>query len=84
MNVVSVATLRKKLNDHLDEVYDNHDVLIITRKDNRNLVLISIEDYNALIETNYLLSSPANAQRLTSALKKARAGMSMKKELLEE
>ena len=42
----------------------DHDPLIITRKSNENLVLLSIEEYNSLIETNYLLGNEANAGHL--------------------
>lgn len=83
MNAVNYTELRKKLKNYLDKVYDDHDPLIITRKNDQNIVLLSIEDYNSLIETNYLLSNNANSKRLLRSLDKARHGKSFKKGLVE-
>ena len=84
MNAINYSELRKKLKDYLDRVYSDHEPLIITRKNNQNVVLLSIEEYNSLIETNYLLSNPANANRLLRSLEKARRGDAQKRELAEE
>jgi len=51
MNAINYSDLRKNLKKYMDQVYDDHDPLIVTRKDDQNLVLLSIEDYNSLIET---------------------------------
>jgi len=83
MNAINYTELRKKLKDYLDQVYDDHEPLIITRKNNQNIVVLSIDDYNSLIETNYLLSNPNNSKRLLKSLEKSRAGKSKKKELIE-
>jgi antitoxin YefM len=68
----------------MDKVYHDHEPLIITRKDNENVVLISLDDYNSLTETQYLLSSKNNAEHLKKSLQSARAGKSVRKELIEE
>lgn len=83
MNAINYSELRKKLKKYLDQVYDDHEPLIITRKNNQNIVVLSVEDYNSLIETNYLLSNPDNSKRLLKSLEKSRAGKSRKKELIE-
>jgi len=82
MNSINYSDLRKNLKKYLDQVYDDHDPLIVTRKDDQNLVLLSIEDYNSLIETSYLLSTKKNANRLLSSLEHARSGKLSKKALL--
>jgi antitoxin YefM len=46
-------------------------------------VVISLDDYNALKETNYLLASPANRKQLLESLKELRAGRGIERELLE-
>ncbi len=84
MNAVNYSELRKKLKNFLDQVYEDHEPLIITRKNNQNVVVISIEDYNSLIETNYLLSNIANSKRLLQSLESSRSGKLLKKELIEE
>jgi len=82
MNAINYSDLRKNLKKYMDQVYDDHDPLIVTRKDDQNLVLLSIEDYNSLIETSYLLSTNKNANRLLSSLEHARSGKLSKKALL--
>lgn len=84
MQAISYSEARKNLKKYLDEVYNNHDPLIITRKNNENVVVISLDDYNSLTETNYLLSSEKNAKRLLTSLEKVRKGKGIKKELIEE
>jgi antitoxin YefM len=66
------------------KVYHDHEPLIITRKNNENVVMISMDDYNSLTETQYLLSSENNAEHLIKSLKSARSGKGFKKELIEE
>jgi len=84
MNAVNYSELRKKLKDYFDQVYDDHEPLIVTRKNNQNIVLLSIEEYNSLIETNYLLANIHNSKRLLRSLEKARHGEVLKKDLIEE
>ena len=83
MNAVNYSELRKKLKDYFDQVYDDHEPLIVTRKNNQNIVLLSIEEYNALIETNYLLANIHNSKRLLRSLEKSRHGEVLKKDLIE-
>jgi antitoxin YefM len=55
--------------EFMDEVSDNHEPLIITHDNHKAVVLISLEDFNAWQETEYLTRSPANAQDLLQAVK---------------
>lgn len=84
MNAINYSELRNNLKAYMDKVYHNHEPAIITRKNNENVVLISLDDYNALVETHYLLSTANNAKRLMSSLEKARSGKVFKKDLIEE
>ncbi|MCP4136381.1 MAG: type II toxin-antitoxin system prevent-host-death family antitoxin [bacterium] len=84
MDAINYSELRKKLKTYLDKVYNDHVPLIITRKNNENIVLISLDDYNSLIETNYLLSNPANASHLLNSLKSAGSKKVLEKDLIEE
>jgi len=84
MNAINYSDLRKNLKKYMDQVYNDHDPLIITRKEDQNLVLVSIEDYNSLLETNYLLSTKKNTYRLLSSLEHARGGKLSKKDLINE
>lgn len=84
MNAVNYSDLRRNLKARMDQVYNDHEPLIITRKDNENLVMISLDDYNSLTETQYLLSSKKNAEHLMKSLQSARSGKFFEKELIEE
>lgn len=68
MEATTHTDLRKHLKEKLDSVYDNNDILIVKRKDNKDVVILSIAEYNAIAETDYLLSSPANAKNLINAV----------------
>ena len=83
MNAVNYSELRTNLKSYMDTVYEDHEPLIITRKNNENLVMISIEDYNSMIETDYLLSSEKNAEHLIRSLENSRKGLTVEKDLIE-
>jgi antitoxin YefM len=84
MDAVSYSDLRENLKNYMDKVYDDKDALIITRKDKKNLVLISIDEYNSLIETNYLLSNEENAAHLRKSINQYKTGKTKKRELLSD
>lgn len=68
MDSISYTAARANLAKAMDRVCETHDPLIITRGGQGSVVLISLEDFNALEETVYLLRSPKNAQRLLDAI----------------
>jgi antitoxin YefM len=67
----------------MDQVYNDHDPLIITRKNNQNIVLLSIEEYNSLLETNYLLSSEENYKFIKDSIDQYEKGKVQKRDLIE-
>jgi antitoxin YefM len=82
MNAINYSTVRNTLARAMTRVVDNHEAIIITRKKGKNAVLMSLEDYEALIETAYLLRSPANAKRLLKAVSDVKAKTRMRKRAL--
>lgn len=68
MEAISYTKARKNLATVMEEVCENHEQIIITRQKQKSVVVMSLEDYNALEETAYLLKSPQNAQRLSNAV----------------
>ncbi|MFP4302742.1 MAG: type II toxin-antitoxin system Phd/YefM family antitoxin [Alkalispirochaetaceae bacterium] len=84
MNAVNYSDLRQNLKRYLDQVHDNHETLIVARKNNENVVMISIEEYNSLIETSHLLSTEANAKHLADSIRSAKAGKTTERELTDE
>ena len=73
MKVVNYTDLRLNLKHWLDLVVENVEELIITRKNKKDLVLISLDEYNALKETSYLLSGK-NRDLLLASLEQAKYG----------
>lgn len=84
MDAVTYSEARNNLASVLDRVSDDREPIIITRKTGRNAVLIALEDYNAWLETEHLLKSPANAQRLLQSLENARSGENLQEHKLTD
>ncbi len=83
MKVVNYTDLRMNLKKWLDTVVNDVEEIIIKRKNNKDLVLISLDEYNALKETNYLLSGK-NRTVLLQSLEEAKAGKLNEHKLTEE
>lgn len=83
MEAVNYSELRKCLKSVLDGVCENHEPVIITRKNSDNLVLLSYEDYSAIEETAYLLRSPKNAKRLRESIESFRKKEGKERKLIE-
>jgi antitoxin YefM len=74
MNVLTYTSARANLAKTMEKVCNDHDTVIITRNKEQSVVLMSLEDYNALEETAYLLKSPTNAKRLAESIEQLEAG----------
>jgi len=84
MVVANISDFRKDIKSYFDRVAKNFETLIINRGKDSGIVVMSLEEYNSLIATNYELSSRKNEQRLDSAIEKFRKGNSFTKDLIEE
>ncbi|MEQ4627364.1 MULTISPECIES: type II toxin-antitoxin system Phd/YefM family antitoxin [Providencia] len=84
MKTISFSDARSNLKAVLDRVVDDADTTIITRRDSEDAVVMSLEYYNSLMETIYLLRSPANAEHLNKSIAQFKAGKVKKKELINE
>ncbi len=84
MLIASVSDFRKDIKSYLDRVSKNFETLIINRGKDSGIVVMSIEEYNSLMATNYELSSRKNEIRLDSAIEKLKSGKSFSKDLIEE
>ncbi|MDR2097292.1 MAG: type II toxin-antitoxin system prevent-host-death family antitoxin [Spirochaetaceae bacterium] len=83
MDVITYTNLRQNLKSYMDKVFNDHDPLIITRKNNENVVLMSLNEYNSLMETNYLLSSKTNTEHLQRSINQHKAGRIKERTLYE-
>jgi antitoxin YefM len=68
MDAITYTSARANLASTMDRVCENHEAIIITRNAEQAVVMMSLEEYNALEETAYLLRSPANARRLLESI----------------
>jgi len=83
MRVVNYTDLRGNLKKWMDLVINDVEELIIKRKDNKDLVLISLDEYNSLKETSYLLRGK-NRDVLMQSIKESKTGKSEVHNLIEE
>lgn len=74
MRVVSYSDARNNLKSILDQVVADHDYTIISRSDADDAVVMSLKQFNALMETVHLLKSPANSAHLAKSICQYRAG----------
>ena len=84
MRTVSFTDARNGLKSLLDGVAGDADVAIITRRDAENAVVMSLDYYNSLMETVYLLRSPANAAHLSDSIEQFRAGEVVERDTVGE
>ena len=68
MKTVNYSELRNQLKSNLDMVCEDHETLIVHRPGGKSVVMMSLEEYNSQKETEYLLSSPKNAEHLERSL----------------
>ena len=82
MEAISYTAARGNLAKTMHQVCVNHDPVIITRKSHEAVVMLSLEDYEAINETAYLLQSPANAKRLMGSIEELNSGKGKEKDLI--
>lgn len=82
MEIVNYTNFRSNLKHWLDKVIDDVSDVVIKRKNGKDLVLISLDEYNSLKETTYLLSGK-NRDVLLDSVKELEEGKGKIKELIE-
>lgn len=81
MTAITYTAARANLAKTMDRVVDDHDPIIITRNSEQSVVLLSLDDYQALEETAFLLRTPTNATRLLASIQQLNSGKGQLKEL---
>jgi antitoxin YefM len=74
MDVVTYTHARQNLAKLMDETQAKHEPIVINRQQKGSVVMMSLEDYNGLMETLHLLRSPRNAERLLRSIRQAERG----------
>ncbi|WP_295125187.1 type II toxin-antitoxin system Phd/YefM family antitoxin [uncultured Leifsonia sp.] len=83
MKTMSYSESRAHYAATLDAVLDDREEVVITRAGREPVVIVALEDYEALRETAYLLRSPANARRLIESIERLHAGGGSEHDLTE-
>lgn len=84
MIAANYSEFRTHLKTYLDKVEDTDETLIIKRSTGGGTVLISLNEYNALMETVHLLSSKVNAKRLFQSIEQMKSGKKTVKKMIEK
>ncbi len=83
MDSISYTSARSNLAKTMEKVCDDHAPIAITRKGEGSVVMISMEDFQAMEETAYLLRSPKNTRRLIESIAELENGKGLARELCE-
>lgn len=84
MRVVNFSDARNRLKTVIDQVVNDEDVAIITRRDAEDAVVMSLNHFNSLMETVHLLKSPANVAHLSKSIKQYHSGKTEPHELVND
>ncbi len=84
MRVVNFSEARNNLKTVLDQVNDDADYTVITRRDAEDAVVMSLDSFNSFLETFHLLKSPANAEHLAKSISQYRNGETFERETIDE
>jgi antitoxin YefM len=84
MIVANYTEFRTGLKNYLDNVEFNNETLIIKRGSGKGTVLLSLDEYNSIMETLHLLSSKKNAKRLFESIDQMKTGKKVQHNLIEE
>ena len=83
MDVVNYSDARQNLKELMDRVVADMTQVVVTRQKADPVVMVSLAEWNSITETLHLLSSPANAERLLSAIRQLDAGKGTQRELVD-
>ncbi len=81
MIAANFSEFRSELKKYLDSVEDNNETLVVKRKTGKGTVMISLDEYNSIMETMHLLSSKKNADHLYESIEQMKAGKKVQPKL---
>lgn len=81
MKTATITDFRQKMKEHLDEIQEDQDILVLTGPKRKDFVILTLEMFNAMEETAHLLSTSANTKRLMESIAQDKAGKVTVREL---
>ena len=84
MKVINYSDARNKLKSVLDQVISDADYTVITRRDAEDAVVMSLDQFNSLMETVHLLKTPANATHLAKSIEQYQSGQTKERQLTDD
>ena len=84
MIAANYTEFRTRLKKFLDTVESDNETLIIKRGSGKGTVMISLDEYNSIMETVHLLSSKSNADRLYESIRQMKSGNTVHEKLIEK
>ncbi|GBL44457.1 YefM protein [Sulfuriferula multivorans] len=83
MHIINFSDARNNLKRVIDQVVEDADYAVITRRDDADAVVMSLDTFNSLMETVHLLKTPANAAHLARSIEQLRKGKTKLKDLVD-
>lgn len=84
MEVLNYTEFRQHLAKNLDRVNDDAEIVIVSRSKGKNVVVMDLNEYNAMTETLHIMKSEANRKRLQDAIDEMNSGVHHTHKLLED
>ena len=84
MRAINYTTLRENMKTYMDKVSEDYETMIVTRKNNKNIVMLSEETYNNLIENIYVMGNKENYDWLMESKEQLEKGHCFKHEIIED
>ena len=84
MRVVNYSEFRNQLAENLNAVNDDGDIVVVSRSKGKNVVVMSLDEYNSMQETLYLTSTKANRKQLDAAIAEMNKGKFTRRKLIEK
>ena len=83
MLAVNYTALRENMKTYMDKINDDYETMIVTRKDNKNVVMLSEESYNNMMENIYVMGTKSNYDWLMESKEQLEKGKVSISELFE-
>ena len=84
MHVLNYSDFRRSMREKFDQITDDGEIVIVNRNENKAVVVLSLAEYNSILETMHLLRSEKNRNRLAEAMARTENGQSEHHDLIEE